>query len=129
MYIFRLHRGDDLKQSILEFCKMNNINSGIMACAVGCCSKVRFRLAGAESFYEDERDYEIVSIMGTISKDGVHIHISFGDDTGKVVGGHLSDGCIINTTCEVSIIKSDKYRLSREYDEETCYKELVIEMN
>ena len=129
MYIFRLHRGDDLKNSILEFCRMNNINSGIMACAVGCCSKVRFRLAGAESFYEDERDYEIVSIMGTISKDGVHIHISFGDDTGKVVGGHLTEGCIINTTCEVSIIKSDKYKLSREYDEETCYKELVIEMN
>lgn len=129
MYIFRLHRGDDLKQSILEFCKMNNINSGIMACAVGCCSKVRFRLAGAESFYEDERDYEIVSIMGTISKDGVHIHISFADDTGKVVGGHLSDGCIINTTCEVSIIETNKYKLSREYDEETCYKELVIEMN
>ena len=129
MYIFRLHRGDDLKQSILEFCRMNNINSGIMACAVGCCSKVRFRLAGAESFYEDERDYEIVSIMGTISKDGVHIHISFADDTGKVVGGHLSDGCIINTTCEVSIIETNKYKLSREYDEETCYKELVIEMN
>ena len=129
MYIFRLHRGDDLKQSILEFCRMNNINSGIMACAVGCCSKVKFRLAGAESFYEDEKDYEIVSIMGTISKDGVHIHISFADDTGKVVGGHLTEGCIINTTCEVSIIKSDKYKLSREYDEETCYKELVIEMN
>ena len=129
MYIFRLHRGDDLKQSILEFCKMNNINSGIMACAVGCCSKVRFRLAGAESFYEDEKDYEIVSIMGTISKDGVHIHISFADDTGKVVGGHLSDGCIINTTCEVSIIETNKYKLSREYDEDTCYKELVIEMN
>ena len=108
---------------------MNNINSGIMACAVGCCSKVKFRLAGAESFYEDERDYEIVSIMGTISSDGVHIHISFADDTGKVVGGHLTEGCIINTTCEVSIIKSDKYKLSREYDEETCYKELVIEMN
>ena len=129
MYIFRLHRGDDLKNSILEFCRMNNINSGIMACAVGCCSKVKFRLAGAESFYEDEKDYEIVSIMGTISKDGVHIHISFADDTGKVVGGHLTEGCIINTTCEVSIIKSDKYKLSREYDEETCYKELVIEMN
>lgn len=129
MYIFRLHRGDDLKQSILEFCRMNNINSGIIACAVGCCSKVKFRLAGAESFYEDERDYEIVSIMGTISKDGVHIHISFADNTGKVVGGHLTEGCIINTTCEVSIIKSDKYKLSREYDEETCYKELVIEMN
>lgn len=129
MYIFRLHRGDDLKNSILEFCRMNNINGGIMACAVGCCSKVRFRLAGADDFYEDERDYEIVSITGTISKDGVHIHISFADNTGKVVGGHLTEGCIINTTCEVSIIKSDKYKLSREYDEETCYKELVIEMN
>ena len=127
MYIFRLHRGDDLKQSILEFCKMNNITSGIITCAVGCCSKVRFRLAGAESFYEDERDYEIVSIMGTISKDGVHIHISFGDDTGKVVGGHLSDGCIINTTCEVVIGEINNYKLTREFDDTTGYKELCIE--
>ena len=127
MHIFRLHRGDDLKKSILAYCNKNNINSGIVTCAVGCCSKVRFRLAGAESFYEDEADYEIVSITGTISCDGVHIHISFGDNTGKVVGGHLSEGCIINTTCEVAIIESNNYKLSRVYDEETCYKELVIE--
>ena len=127
MHIFRLHRGDDLKKSIIKYCSENNINSGIMACAVGCCSKVRFRLAGAEDFFEDEADYEIVSITGTISKDGVHIHICFGDLTGKVVGGHLSEGCIINTTCEVAIIEINDYKLSREYDEETCYKELVIE--
>ncbi len=127
MHIFRLHRGDDLKKSIVSYCKENNISSGVVTCCVGCCSSIRFRCAGAEDFYEDDEDYEVVSITGTISKDGVHIHISFADINGNVVGGHLSEGCIVNTTCEVGIMEVTNYKLSREYDEETCYKELVVE--
>ena len=49
MYIFRLHRGDDLKQSILEFCKMNNINSGIMACIIDD------RLLSNAEFFQQEK--------------------------------------------------------------------------
>ena len=128
-HAFRLTKGQDLKQEIVKYCKENHIYAGYVACCVGCVDELNIRLAGGELFFKDKNDYEIVSITGTLSKDGVHIHASFSDITGKTIGGHLSDGCIINTTCEVSIIKSDKYRLSREYDEETCYKELVIEMN
>ena len=65
-------------------------------------------------------------MTGTISEDGVHIHVSFSDDEGVTVGGHLSEGCFVNTTAEVAIIEIDNYKLTREFDEDTGYKELVI---
>lgn len=125
-YVFRLTKGNDLKKSIVKYCSDNNIKAGIIGSCVGCCDEVNFRLAGGEKFYHSKKDYEIVSATGTISEDGVHIHVSFSDDEGVTVGGHLSDGCIVNTTCEVCIIEIDNYKLTREFDEETGYKELVI---
>lgn len=127
MYLFRLTRGADLKKEIVKFCKDNSIKAGIIGACVGCCYEVNFRLAGGEKFYHNVADYEIVSMTGTISEDGVHIHISFSDDEGVTVGGHLSDGCLVNTTAEIAIIEVDNYKLTREFDDTTGYKELVIE--
>ena len=126
MYIFRLTNGQDLKKSIVEYCKDNNIKAGIIGTCVGCCYEVNFRLAGGEKFFHNVKDYEIISMTGTISEDGVHIHVSFSDIDGNVIGGHLSEGCLINTTAEIVIIEIDNYKLTREFDEETGYKELVI---
>ena len=64
--------------------------------------------------------------MGTLSKDGVHIHISVSDTNGNTIGGHLMNGCIINTTAEVIILNLDKFLFERNYDESTGYKELEI---
>lgn len=127
MHIFRLTNGQDLKKSIVEYCKDNNINAGIIGACVGCCYEVNFRLAGADEFYNNKADYEIVSMTGTISEDGVHIHVSFADNKGNVIGGHLSNGCLVNTTAEIAIIEIDNYKLNREFDDKTGYKELVIE--
>ena len=125
-YVFRLTKGMDLKKSIVKYCRDNNINAGIIGSCVGCCDEVNFRLAGGEKYYYSKKDYEIVSATGTISEDGVHIHISFSDDAGVTIGGHLSDGCIINTTCEVCIIEIDNYKMNRVFDEDTGYNELVV---
>ena len=50
--------------------------------------------------------YEIVSLTGTIStKDGepnLHLHMSAGDGTGRVVGGHLAEARV-SVTCEMVI--------------------------
>ena len=127
MHIFRLTKGMDLKKSIVEYCKDNNIKAGIIGACVGCCYEIYFRLAGGKDFYHKIGDHEIVSVTGTISEDGVHIHVSFADIEGNVVGGHLSDGCYVGSTAEVAIIEVDNYKLTREFDEETGYKELVIE--
>lgn len=125
-HAFRLTKGQDLKQEIVKYCKENKINAGYIASCVGCVDELNIRLAGGEKFFHDKNDYEIVSITGTLSKDGVHIHVSFSDITGKTIGGHLSDGCIINTTAEIILIECEEYIFTREYDENTGYKEIVM---
>lgn len=125
-HAIRLTKGDDLKQSIVKYAKEKGIAAGCVLSGVGCVSRAKIRLAKGEDFLETEEDYEIVSITGTISLDGVHIHISLSDVTGKTIGGHLSDGCIINTTCELIILELPNYTFTREMDESTGYKELVI---
>lgn len=127
MYVFRLTKGMDLKKEIVKYCKDNNIKAGIIGACVGCCYEINFRLAGGEAFYHNVDDYEIVSMTGTISEDGVHVHVSFSDVEGKTVGGHLSDGCLVNTTAEICIIEIENYKLTRNFDESTGYKELDIE--
>lgn len=64
--------------------------------------------------------------MGTVSKDGCHIHISLGSQDGGVIGGHLVDGCLVNTTAEICIEELRDYSFTREFDENTGYKELVV---
>ncbi len=55
--------------------------------------------------------YEILSLTGTVSENGSHIHITGADSAGKTIGGHLLQGCIINTNAEVIIVESERYIL------------------
>ena len=69
---------------------------------------------------------EIVSLMGTVSEKRCHLHVSFSKEDLSVVGGHLVEGCIINTTCELIIGEQEEYVYDVEFDEETGYDELII---
>ena len=124
-HCFRLTQNTDLKKEIEEFAIKNKI-SGVILCSVGCLSKLTIRLADGESILEKKGKFEIVSITGTLSEDGVHIHISVADEEGNTIGGHLKDGCIVNTTAEIVIKSFDNIKFNREYDENTGYNELII---
>lgn len=125
-HVFRLEYGADLSDCIIDYCKDHKIKSGVILSGVGCVYELNIRLADGKSILHKKDNYEIVSLMGTISKDGAHLHISFSDINGNVLGGHLNSGCLINTTCEICILELEKYDLSREYDEKTGYDELII---
>lgn len=124
-YCFRLTKGMDFKKEIEKYVISNKV-SGVILCAVGCLSKLTIRLADGQSVLEKDGMFEIVSVTGTLSEDGLHIHISVSDEEGNTIGGHLKDGCIINTTSEVVLDIFDDIKFTREYDEKTGYKELVI---
>ena len=47
----------------------------------------------------DQR-FEIVSVVGTISCEGAHIHLGLADATGAGVGGHLISATVF-TTAEI----------------------------
>ena len=125
---FRLTKGMDLKEEIEKY-SINNKISGAIICSVGCLSKLTIRLADGESILEKDGMFEIVSVTGTLSPDGVHIHISVSDEDGNTIGGHLKNGCIVNTTAEVCLVIFDNISFSREFDESTGYDELVVHEN
>ena len=126
-HAIRLKKGDDLKKKIEEYCLENDVDTAVVLSGVGCLDEAVLRLAKAESFYEKEDDFEIVSLTGTLSQGRVHIHISLADETGEVVGGHLAYGCIVNTTCELVLGELEEYHSHRAYDETTGYDEIVFE--
>jgi uncharacterized protein len=122
-HCFRFKENQDLKEEPKNYSIQNNI-SGVILCAVGCLKKNKIRLADGGTILEKEEQFEIVSITGTLTKDGVHIHISVSDKNGNTIGGHLKNSCIVNTTVEVVLLENIKFK--REYDDSTKYDELVI---
>ena len=126
-HVFRLSKGDYLKESLLSYMKDNNISSAVVLCAVGSLLELNIRLADAKDYLVSKDHYEIVSLIGTLCSDSCHLHISVSDNKGRVFGGHLENGNIINTTCEIVLGELEEYQLCRAYDESTGYKELQVE--
>jgi hypothetical protein len=124
MIISRLKPQKDLKNGIINISQQEKIKSGIIICIVGSLDSATLRMANGniKSF---KGPFEIVSAEGTVSSDGVHVHIAVSDENGRVIGGHLKKGCIINTTAEICILKSN-LSLKRVFDPKTGYKELVV---
>jgi len=125
MIISRLKPSEDLKKGIIDLMKRNKIKSGIILCIVGSLNSATLRMANGD-IKTFKGPFEIVSVEGTVSTDGIHVHIAVSDEKGRVIGGHLKNGCIINTTAEICILKSNK-NLKRVFDSKTGYKELVVE--
>ena len=55
------------------------------------------------------------------------LHLSIADRDGRILGGHLLDGCLVRTTLEVVMQEIDGVRMLRAKDAETGYEELVPE--
>ena len=100
-YTFRLKPGQDLFEEIEQFVRAQAVEAGCVLCSVGSLTHASIRLANRESPSEFEGHFEIVSLTGTVSTYGSHLHISISDGEGKTVGGHLVEGCKVYTTAEI----------------------------
>jgi predicted DNA-binding protein with PD1-like motif len=131
LHAIRLNPGDDLRIRIAEFVKSENITAGVIVSSVGSLKKAKFRLAGAlpdhQPVLEQEGEFEIVSLNGTVGSGGMHLHISLSDRQGNVFGGHLKDGCILKTTAELVILSDPTQRFERRPDPATGFDELSVE--
>jgi predicted DNA-binding protein with PD1-like motif len=127
MHAFRLNPGNDLKKEIQAFIDFHNINAGYIASCAGSLTTYNIRFANQQEGSKRSGHFEIVSLTGTVSTNGSHIHISVSDPTGQTTGGHLLDKNIIYTTAEIIIIETDELVFKRERDEFTGFKELSIE--
>ena len=125
-HAFRLHRGDDLLASIKSYAVSHDIGAAAVVSGVGCVTQAVIRDASGVTAHCLTGRREIVSLTGTVSKARTHLHIALADEDMQVLGGHLCEGTIINTTCEVVLLELDGLVFSKAFDEETGYNELVI---
>ncbi|HEV7843646.1 MAG TPA: PPC domain-containing DNA-binding protein, partial [Pyrinomonadaceae bacterium] len=95
VYALRLLPKQDLRKQLELFVRQRKLRAGLILTAVGSLQKASLRLADQKEATIFEGKYEIVSLVGTLSPDGVHLHISLSDSTGKTIGGHLVEGCEI----------------------------------
>lgn len=133
----RLGKGDDLVSSMeraaLSAMEKSGTSSAFILTAVGSLERVTLRMANASNangeFVNEVREWnerlEVVSLVGTFSKEGKHLHMSVSDGTGNVFGGHVMSGKIY-TTLELVIGVILDVEFSREQDPATGYKELVV---
>lgn len=128
-HAIRLKPGDDLKLSIQRFVDANEITAGWLASCAGSLTEYRIRFAHTPTGNTGSGHFEIVSLSGTLSTNGSHLHISISDSTGQTIGGHLLDGCIVYTTAEIIIQSTAAFLFTREKDGTTQWAELQIKNN
>ncbi len=125
-YTFRLKPGQDLFDSISLFIRENQIQAGVILSAVGSLTHLVLRFANQETLAAFEGHFEIVSMTGTVSVHGSHLHLSASGEDGKTLGGHLDSGCRIYTTAEIVIAVFEDVVYKREFAEDSGYEELVV---
>jgi uncharacterized protein len=126
IHALRLKPNQDLKQEIEAFVKKENIEAGWIMTCVGSLTQANLRYANQPEGTKSNGHFEIVSLVGTVSVNGSHIHLSMSDSLGITTGGHLLDENLIYTTAEIVIGESKNHIFTREKDGSTPWEELQI---
>lgn len=126
-YTFRLKPGQDLLEEMQSFIAAKAIQAGCVLCSVGSLTHASIRLAHRPTASEYDGHFEIVSLTGTVSVNGSHLHISISDDDGVTIGGHLLPGCRVYTTAEIVLAVFEDVIYRRELlKNDSGYEELVV---
>jgi len=123
----RLMPGCDLRGALDAELRERGWSAAFLVAGIGSLVEARIRLA-------DEREprlvagpLELLTLCGTLSPDGSHLHASVADARGAVTGGHVAPGCIVRTTAELLIAPLAEWRFARRLDEGTGWAELLIQ--
>lgn len=123
----RLTPGQDLRQELNSWAKRDHLKAATLISAVGSLNSVTLRFANQKAGTVIKGPLEIVGVTGTLSEEGMHVHLAVADSSGKVIGGHLMEGSQVYTTVELVVVEAESLRFLRQPDKATGYKELVIE--
>lgn len=124
----RLRPNDDVKASLVDFMRQHTIEAACILTCVGSLRHAALRLADHAEGTTFDGPFEIVSLTGTLSQHGEHIHICLADGEGRTIGGHLLDGCTVYTTAEIVLGVLPDVRFVREHDPLSGYDELVVQV-
>jgi predicted DNA-binding protein with PD1-like motif/glutaredoxin len=96
----RLAPGSDLRRTLEEFAR-ERAASGFVMGVVGDLSRAAFQCPGQAGPTLMDGDLEIITLNGTLSPEGVHLHLSLSDGACQVWGGHLEHGSLVRKGADV----------------------------
>lgn len=119
--LVRIDRGEEIMEQLKRVCEAESI----LLASVEAIGAVREFTVGvldpAEKVFRPNQFqgvYEITSLSGNVSTmDGAyyaHLHMSAGDESGHVVGGHLNRA-VVSATCEM-ILRVIDGQIDRRFD-------------
>lgn len=127
--VLRLAPGDDLRAALeaaFAAAQGPGAQAGCVICAMGSFTQAVLRYAAQPEGTVLAGPLELVTLSGTLSRDGAHLHGSVSGADGGVKAGHVMPGCVVRTTAEVVIALLPGWAFSREADAATGYRELVV---
>jgi predicted DNA-binding protein with PD1-like motif len=122
----RIPAGADLRAALADLPARHGVGAAFVLQGIGSLEVAAIRYAGRDACSDLRGDLEILTLGGSLSPDGPHLHMTVADADGRVSGGHVGQGCIVRTTAEVLVGLLPEMRFSREEDPVTGYKELVV---
>lgn len=118
-YLLRLERGEEIVKTVEDFLKKEKIGSGVLwgLGAVDYARLAHYRVDKKEySEKELRQPLEIASLVGVITKEGIHSHIVLSDSQMKTYGGHLKEARVA-ATGEI-VVQKGAEKIGRKYSEE-----------
>jgi uncharacterized protein len=89
-----LEAGSDVRRSLEQLAQQQQ-SGGFVLSVVGNLSQAAFACPGKTAPTVLQGELEIITLQGTLSPDGVHLHLSFSDAECQVWGGHLEHGSLV----------------------------------
>lgn len=122
----RLPPGADLRRALEAFAAAQLDGAGFVLAGIGSLQDARLRLAAAVDDTLLPGPSELLTLAGSLSADGAHLHATLALADGRVVGGHLPYGNTVRTTAELLLAPLPGWRLRRVPDAATGYAELAV---
>lgn len=122
----RLSPGADIRRALEDALRSQSASSAFVMSGIGSLTEARLRYAGEDTESTIAGPLEILSLSGSLTPEGAHLHMAVSDASGRVFGGHVGRGNVVRTTAEILLALLPDWDLTREHDAATGFNELVV---
>lgn len=126
LFPLRLSPGADLRRALEDCLAAQGQPAAFLVSGIGSLGQARIRYAGESGETVIAGPLEIISIAGSITPGSAHLHMAVSTAAGQVLGGHVAYGNPVRTTAEILLAFLPGWRMVREHDRTTGYRELVV---
>ncbi|MBM5821177.1 MAG: DNA-binding protein [Cyanobacteria bacterium K_Offshore_surface_m2_011] len=122
----RLPPGVDLRGELERLAQADPAFCGFIVCGIGSLESPVLRFADQERGVVLAGPQEVITLAGSLSRDGAHLHLVVADAGGNTLGGHLCHGSRVRTTMEILLLCPEGWELGRRRDPATGHRELDV---